>query len=80
MTAYPGLRAQILHRPDDVIMIGRGRLRIAKDLRAYRRLAAGFIHDLADHDVTPTRRADVRSLLPEGRVADPVVMLLQPLR
>ncbi|MBX3222819.1 MAG: bifunctional [glutamate--ammonia ligase]-adenylyl-L-tyrosine phosphorylase/[glutamate--ammonia-ligase] adenylyltransferase [Labilithrix sp.] len=50
MTAYPGLRAQILHRPEDVVAIGKGRLRIAKDLRAFRRLAAGFVHDLNDHD------------------------------
>jgi [glutamine synthetase] adenylyltransferase / [glutamine synthetase]-adenylyl-L-tyrosine phosphorylase len=50
MTAYPGLRAQIVNRPDDLIVIGKGRLRIAKDLRAYRRLAASFVHDLTDHD------------------------------
>jgi glutamate-ammonia-ligase adenylyltransferase len=50
MTAYPGLRAQIVHRPDDVVMIGKGRLRIAKDLRAYRRLLTGFVHDISNHD------------------------------
>lgn len=50
LTAYPGLRAQVLHRPEDVIAIGKGRLRIAKDLRAYRRLAASFVDDLGDHE------------------------------
>ncbi|MBN9166423.1 MAG: hypothetical protein J0I07_36150, partial [Myxococcales bacterium] len=48
MTAYPGLRAQIVHRPEDVLVIGKGRIRIAKDLRAYRRLAAGFVNDLTN--------------------------------
>src|SRR4051794_35818804 len=50
MTAYPGLRSQILHRPDDVVMIAKGRLRIAKDLRAYRRIASGFVGDLSNHE------------------------------
>ncbi|MDF2692100.1 MAG: Glutamate-ammonia-ligase adenylyltransferase [Labilithrix sp.] len=50
MTAYPALRAQLQSRPDDLMVIGKGRLRIAKDLRAYRRLAASFVHDLSDHD------------------------------
>jgi glutamate-ammonia-ligase adenylyltransferase len=50
MTAYPALRAQILHRPDDVVAIGRGRLRVAKDVRAYRRLVASFVSDEADHE------------------------------
>lgn len=50
VTAYPALRAQIVHRPEDVLVIGKGRLRIAKDLRAYRRLAAGFVHDLTNDE------------------------------
>ncbi len=48
MTAYPGLRAQIAYRPEDLVAIGKGQLRVAKDLRAYRRLAAGFVHELGD--------------------------------
>ena len=31
---YPGLRGQIVTRPDDVIAIRTGKLRIARDLRA----------------------------------------------
>lgn len=50
MTAYPALRAQITNRPEDVATIGKTNLRIAKDLRAYRRLATGFIPKLDDHD------------------------------
>lgn len=48
--AYPALRAQILTRPDDVIAISRGKLRIARDLRTLRRLALGFTSDLGDVD------------------------------
>ncbi|MBS2013897.1 MAG: bifunctional [glutamate--ammonia ligase]-adenylyl-L-tyrosine phosphorylase/[glutamate--ammonia-ligase] adenylyltransferase [Deltaproteobacteria bacterium] len=48
--AYPALRAQIMTRPDDVIAISRGKLRIARDLRTLRRLAVGFCSDLADID------------------------------
>src|SRR6476659_7688503 len=50
IVAYPGLRAQIVRRPEDVLAISRGRLRIARDLRAYRRMGAGFVSDLSDHD------------------------------
>jgi glutamate-ammonia-ligase adenylyltransferase len=42
--AYPALRAQIAMRPGDVASLGRG-LRIARDLRTYRRLAASTIQD-----------------------------------
>lgn len=48
--AYPALRAQILSRPDDVIAISRGKLRIARDLRTLRRLALSFATDLGDID------------------------------
>ena len=40
--AYPALRAQIATRPADVLAISSGRLRIARDLRTYRRLASSF--------------------------------------
>lgn len=50
MAAYPALRAQILHRPEDLVAIGKGRLRVAKDLRAYRRLVTSFVSDEADHE------------------------------
>ncbi len=49
--AYPALRAQILSRPADVVAIAKGKLRIARDLRSYRRLGASFIGDLGDLDV-----------------------------
>jgi glutamate-ammonia-ligase adenylyltransferase len=48
-TAYPALRAQIVNRPDDIVSLAKTNLRIAKDLRAYRRLAAGFVSDLREH-------------------------------
>jgi [glutamine synthetase] adenylyltransferase / [glutamine synthetase]-adenylyl-L-tyrosine phosphorylase len=44
--AYPGLRAQIVRRPDDVTTLAHEKLRIARDLRAYRRLAQ--VRDLGD--------------------------------
>jgi glutamate-ammonia-ligase adenylyltransferase len=47
--AYPALRAQVLRRPDDVVAIARGKLRIARDVKAYRRLFATQAVDLADH-------------------------------
>lgn len=50
IVAYPGLRAQIISRPEDVVAIGKGRLRIARDLRAYRRLASSFVSDLSSHE------------------------------
>ncbi|MDB4945299.1 MAG: Glutamate-ammonia-ligase adenylyltransferase [Labilithrix sp.] len=49
--AYPALKAQVLHRPEDVVAISRGKLRIARDLRTLRRLAATFVTDLDDGDV-----------------------------
>jgi glutamate-ammonia-ligase adenylyltransferase len=45
--AYPALRAQILTRPEDVVAIAKGKLRIARDLRTYKRLAASFVADAA---------------------------------
>ena len=48
--AYPALRGQIAFRPEDVAAIGKGRLRIARDLRAYRRISASFVPDLGDLD------------------------------
>jgi glutamate-ammonia-ligase adenylyltransferase len=46
--AYPALRAQITSRPEDVFAIAKGKLRIARDLRAYRRLASAAVPDVAD--------------------------------
>lgn len=46
--AYPALRAQVFARPEDVVAVARGRLRIGRDLRAYRRLALSLIPDLSD--------------------------------
>jgi len=46
--AYPALRTQILTRPDDVIAVSRGKLRIARDMRTLRRLALTFVTDLGD--------------------------------
>jgi glutamate-ammonia-ligase adenylyltransferase len=43
--AYPALRAQLSLRPGDLVAISSGRLRIARDLRTYRRLAASFVSD-----------------------------------
>ena len=37
-------------------------------------------HDLEDHDFTAVQHLDVHHLFPEGRMADPIVMLLQPVR
>lgn len=48
--AYPALHAQITRCPEDVVAISRGKLRVARDLRAYRRIAAGFVSDLSDHE------------------------------
>jgi [glutamine synthetase] adenylyltransferase / [glutamine synthetase]-adenylyl-L-tyrosine phosphorylase len=50
IVAYPGLRAQIVLRPGDVMAIGKGRLRIARDLRAYRRLGSTIAADFSNHD------------------------------
>lgn len=41
--AYPALGAQILRHPDDVVAVGKGKLRIARDLRSYRKLAQASI-------------------------------------
>ena len=41
--AYPALRTQLVTRPDDVLAVGRGKLRIARDLRTYRRIAASVV-------------------------------------
>ena len=49
-TAYPALRAQMQLHPDDVVAIGKGRLRIARDVRSYRRLALAWIPALDDHE------------------------------
>ena len=46
--AYPALRAQILSRPDDVVAISGGQLRIARDLRTLRKLAFTRVGDLDD--------------------------------
>ena len=40
VVAYPGLRPQLRLRPEDVVSMGKERLRIGRDLRGYRRLAA----------------------------------------
>lgn len=53
--AYPALEPQIMTRPEDVFAIARGRLRIARDLRTYRRLLMQELPDLDDH--TAVRRA-----------------------
>ncbi|HEY8076243.1 MAG TPA: hypothetical protein VIF62_19090, partial [Labilithrix sp.] len=41
--AYPALRAQMLARPEDVVALTKGKLRLPRDLRAYRRLAASAV-------------------------------------
>ncbi len=48
LTAYPGFRGQVATRPDDIISISRGKLRIPRDLRAYRRLASAMVPNLSD--------------------------------
>jgi glutamate-ammonia-ligase adenylyltransferase len=47
---YPGLRAQIVLRPSDVVEIGRGGLRLFRDLRTYRRILAGVVPEGASLD------------------------------
>lgn len=42
-SAYPALRAQILARPEDVVALTKGKLRIARDVRNYRRLASSVM-------------------------------------
>jgi glutamate-ammonia-ligase adenylyltransferase len=46
--AYPALRQQMLTRPEDVVAIAHGEMRIARDLRTLRRLALAFVGDLDD--------------------------------
>lgn len=43
--AYPALSAQMLRRPSDVAALRKGKLRIARDLRSYRRLVAPCLGD-----------------------------------
>jgi [glutamine synthetase] adenylyltransferase / [glutamine synthetase]-adenylyl-L-tyrosine phosphorylase len=49
--AYPALRPQITNRPEDISAIARGKLRIARDVRTYRRLAQAAVPDLEDPDL-----------------------------
>ncbi len=49
-SAYPALRGQIATRPEDLVAIAGGKLRIARDLRTLRRIGASFVPDLADHE------------------------------
>ena len=49
-TAYPALRGHIATRPEDLAAISRGKLRLARDLRAYRRIAVSFVPDLSDQE------------------------------
>jgi glutamate-ammonia-ligase adenylyltransferase len=46
--AYPALRQQILTRPEDVVAIAHGKMRIARDLRTLRRLGLSFVGNLDD--------------------------------
>ena len=46
--AYPALRQQMLTRPEDVVAIARGKMRIARDLRTLRRLGLSFVGSLDD--------------------------------
>ena len=46
--AYPALRQQILTRPEDVVAIAHGKMRIARDLRTLRRLGLSFVGHLDD--------------------------------
>jgi glutamate-ammonia-ligase adenylyltransferase len=48
--AYPSLRAQIVARPNDIVEVARGKLRIARDLRGYRRIASSLIPDPKNHE------------------------------
>ncbi len=49
--AYPALVSQITTRPEDVIALARGKLRIARDLRTYRRLVQADVPDPSDLEV-----------------------------
>ena len=46
--AYPALRQQMLTRPEDVVAIAHGTMRIARDLRTLRRLGLSFVGNLDD--------------------------------
>jgi glutamate-ammonia-ligase adenylyltransferase len=46
--AYPALRQQMLTRPEDVVAIAHGKMRIARDLRSLRRLGLSFVANLGD--------------------------------
>lgn len=46
--AYPALVPQITTRPEDILAIARGKLRIARDLRTYRRLVQADVPDPSD--------------------------------
>ena len=46
--AYPALRQQMLARPEDVVAIAHGKMRIARDLRSLRRLGLSFVGNLDD--------------------------------
>jgi glutamate-ammonia-ligase adenylyltransferase len=48
--AYPALRTQLVTHPEDVLAIGRGKLRIARDLRTYRRIALGSVPGARPND------------------------------
>jgi glutamate-ammonia-ligase adenylyltransferase len=48
--AYPALRQQMLTRPEDVVAIAHGKMRIARDLRSLRRLGLSFVGSLDDPD------------------------------
>jgi len=52
--AYPALRQQMLTRPEDVVAIAHGKMRIARDLRTLRRLGLSFVGNL--HDALAVRR------------------------
>ena len=48
--AYPALKQQILTRPEDVVAIAHGKMRIARDLRTLRRLALSFAVNLSPEE------------------------------
>src|SRR5688572_808404 len=50
VAAYPALRTQIETHPEDLAAASRGKLRIARDLRTYRRHAVALVPDLSDHE------------------------------
>ena len=74
--AYPALKPQMLTRPEDVVAIAHGKMRIARDLRTLRRLALSFVGNLDDSAMVrrglrlfahrERLRIAARELLPEG--------------